>query len=199
MKFNMGLPALCLMGIACLSTTACDMREPTPEPAAVDPQPVSATPARGAAEGADSAAKAETQAKLLAGLDAVRPLIKEKVDAYQPVEPLADHRLLLHPGEGKRARLVLDVSTLAGLTLSPVIESFQGNATCEADPSAGVAGLHWQLDDRAVSDVVVDRNYTDTIKIDVAGAKQLVIESSDQNGVIWCDWLAVGFNDVAIK
>lgn len=197
MKFNRGLSSLCLAGLATLSLTACDMREPeaAPSPAAEPTQPAAAA---SAAQDADVAAKAKAAA-LLAGLNAVQPLVKDKVAAYQPVEPLGDNRLLLHPGEGKRARLVLDVSTLASVSLSPVIESFEGNATCVADPSAGVAGLHWQLDGGKVNDVVVDRNYAADIKIDVAGAKQLVIESSDQNGVIWCDWLAVGFTDVANK
>lgn len=201
MKFSIGLSSLCLAGATCLALTACDLREPAATPAAAaDPaQPANAAPTAGANEDADSAAKAQVEAKLLAGLDAVQPLIKSKEDVYQPIAPLADHRLLLHPAEGKRARLVLDVSSLSGLTLSPVIESFQGNATCEADPSAGVAGLHWQLDGAPMNDVVVDRNYASAIRVDVGGAKQLVIESSDQNGVIWCDWLAVGFHDVVPK
>lgn len=201
MKLNMGLSSLCLVGATCLLMVACDLREPAATPmAGSDPlQSANAAPATGASEGADAAVKTEAEEKQLAGLDAVLPLIKAKEEAYQPIAPLPDHRLLLHPGEGKRARLVLDVGGLSGLTLAPVIESFQGNATCEADPSAGVAGLHWQLDGRTMNDVVIDRNYASTIRVDVGGAKQLVIESSDQNGVIWCDWLAVGFHDVAIK
>lgn len=200
MKFSIGLSSLCLAGATCLALTACDLREPTATPAAAaDPaQPANAAPTAGANEAAVGA-KAQVEAKLLAGLDAVQPLIRSREDVYQPIEPLADHRLLVHPAEGKRARLVLDVSGLLGLTLSPVIESFQGNATCEADPSAGVAGLHWQLDGAPMNDIVVDRNYASTIRVDVGGAKHLVIESSDQNGVIWCDWLAVGFHDVVPK
>lgn len=199
MKLYSGFSSVCLAGMVALSITACDLREPAAvPPASVDPDRPG--PAAVLGNGADHAAEAAVEASaLLAGLAAVQPLVTEKRDAYQPIEPLADHRLLLHPGEGKRARLLLDVGSLAGITLSPVIESIQGNPTCMADASAGIAGLHWQLDDGAVNDVVVDRNYASTIKISTAGATRLAIESSDQNGVIWCDWLAVGFTDVATK
>ncbi len=145
------------------------------------------------AEKADGAA---TEAELAAGLAIIQPMITERLEAYQPIAEQPDHRLLLHPGEGKRARLTIDVSSLNTLTLSPVIESLQGNDICMADPQAGVAGLHWQLDGGAVNDVVVDRTYKATIAINTANAKQLVLESSDQNGVIWCDWLAIGFTGV---
>lgn len=195
MKLNRNFPSICFLAISALGLAACDMREPAVTPSGSD----SATPAAAAEPAAASDVAAEKGAALLAGLNAIQPLVKEKVAAYQPVEPLGDNRLLLHPGEGKRARLVIDVSGLSSLTLSPVIESFQGNATCEADPSAGVAGLHYHLDNGPVSDVAVDRNYSATIKVDVVDAKQLVIESSDQNGVIWCDWLAVGFTEVTSR
>jgi predicted small lipoprotein YifL len=196
---NGGVYSLCLAGVAMLSIAGCDLREPTVTPPA-DVEP--SQPGPGAMLGKVPVEQMKRQgelAALLDGLNAIQPKLEETKQAYLPIEPLGDHRLLLHPGVGKRAQLVVDVSSLTSVNLSPVIESFQGNTTCEADPSAGVAGLHWRLDQGSFSDVVVDRHYTSAIKIDVAGAKQLVIESSDQNGVIWCDWLAVGFTDVAPK
>lgn len=178
------------MGVTLLAATlsvGCGMDAPANGPVANNAPGIN---------GEKSDAEATEAPALAAGLAVIQPMITERLEAYQPIAEQPDHRLLLHPGEGKRARLTIDVSGLSALTLSPVIESLQGNDTCIADPQAGVAGLHWQLDGGTINDVVIDRTYKATIPLDTANAKQLVLESSDQNGVIWCDWLAIGFTGV---
>ena len=174
---------------ALLAASGCDLREPTATPPA-DPAPSAPGPAATPTQGV---AAEPTDLPLKAGLEWAVAHVLAKHQAYQPVEPLPDDRFLLHPGEKERARLVLDVSRVEELTLSPRIESFEGNATCTADPQAGVATLYWSLDGGNATGVAIDRHFHDTVQISTKGAKQLTLEGDNGNGVIWCDWLAVGF------
>lgn len=182
-------------------TAGCDLREPAASaPADVEPSiagPAAAVPVPVARDEEKVAQDASRLEALRIGLAAVEGRIIKRDAAYMPVDPLPDHRLLLHPGEGKRARVILDIAGLRALDLHPVIESFEGNTTCMADPQAGLAGLHWRIDGGKAHDVEVDRHHAEVIHVETNGGRQLIIESSDLNGVIWCDWLAVGFTDVS--
>lgn len=193
-----GMPGSLLLAYlataAVLMCGGCDLREPAatppadPAPSVPGPAAVSAQPAAPVDTGADASAAA-----LKAGREWAVEHIVSKQEPYQPVAPLSDDRFLLHPGEKERSRLVLDISGLEALTLSPRIEDFEGNATCMADPAAGVATLYWSLDDGAKTAVAVDRNFHDMVQIETQGGGRLTLEGDNGNGVIWCDWLAVGF------
>jgi hypothetical protein len=179
----------CALGAALL--TGCDLREPERLAPAVAPAGQHAAPA----QAAPAAAPAD-DAKREAGQRWLAERILASASPAQPVALQPDARYLLHPGEDASATMQVNVSGIASLVLEPVIESFQGNADCTGNPDAGVVDLTWSLDGGKANVVRVDRDYAGRIAVDTRGAAVLALDVAKGNGVIWCDWFAIGVSDV---
>lgn len=140
-----------------------------------------------------------SEAELAAGLQAMRPLIVGSHDAYSKIEPKLKSRLFMHPDADKSASIEFDTSSLASLTLSPIMEDFSQAKECVSSPEAGVVQITWTIDNGAPNRFMVDRKYSGNIDIDLKGGARLKIEADAGNKVPWCDWFSVGFTNVKLK
>ena len=186
-----GIERKLLVTIFTLLLAGCDLREsetlaPPAEPAGGRTAPTTDVQAE----------DPEASARLQAGQAWLSANILASASPYQVVALQPDFRYLLHPGDDASATMQINVSGIASLILEPVIESFQGNPDCTGNPDAGVVDLAYSLDGGEPIVVTVDRHFRERITVDTTGKRVLDLVVSKGNGVIWCDWFAVGVSDV---
>lgn len=136
---------------------------------------------------------------LKAGVSAMQPRLIKAVDGFSKVEPLPSSRYFMHPAMDSDASLELNTDGLSSVTLSPYIGDLSSNSDCYKAPEAGVVRFSWALDSGPPNSIVVDRNYSKLIDIDVSKSKRLTLYSNKGNGTILCDWFSVGFLNVKNK
>lgn|GEM_PF-356647 len=171
----------------------CDRSDALPDPSKIE--------APGAVGHEDASPRKDPidAGRLEAGLAMMAPRVVEKHDGFAPVEVKTGSRYFLHPDSDKTASIAFDVTSLRKLTLAPYMEDFSSVKDCTTISDAGVVNVSWRLDDRPLSQFIVDRSYAEVVQVDLEGASRLTIEVDQGNGVPWCDWMSMGFVDVVPK
>ena len=184
--------------VACKGERDAPSKPGTPAPVSAPPATKQVAPPVNTAPPAPPKADTVDPAGLKAGLGAMLPRVKAKVEALAEakVEPNEHARFYMHPGEEKTASIEFDTKGLSSLTMAPYIEDFSSNADCVRIPEAGIARLTWYLDGAKKGQLMVDRNYNGLMDLNVAKSSRLKLEVDKGNGVPLCDWFSVGFLNV---
>lgn len=122
-----------------------------------------------------------------------------KQDGDVPVAVQRDGRLFMPPANHD-AWIEFDVSGLDRIALSPRINKLSAECFSVDKPGArvGVVGLTLSLDGKLLRPrLIIDRNYKQTLELDVKGGHTFKIDVDKGNDVPWCDWFSVGFPQLA--
>jgi hypothetical protein len=124
------------------------------------------------------------------------PRIVRQVDALAKIGPDEHFRFFMHPSLEKSASLEFNTKGLSSLSIAPTIRDFSSDPNCVGNAEAGVARVTWSVDGGKKTRLMVDRNYSGVVNVDITNSSRLELEVDKGNAVIWCDWVTVGFVNV---